>query len=280
MSALRSSVTPTGPDLGSSQFHIIKPVKPLILAGKGTSSYQVGETWHLLDQRLRLAAPIMELHRLDSVKLNNYTHLLLPDGTYDSIDALQKKSITSWVKSGGILISVNRAANWAESLCFKADKTECEDTATPPEEPPSVTARAYGDFANDRAQQVIGGAIVASILDLSHPLTFGYQRPELPLLRRGTTLLKDSENAYATPLHFANSPLMAGFIGKENLDAMGGQAALIAEKQGQGLLVRFAINPLFRGFWRGTERLYINALYFGSIIGPTELPNQTAQDDS
>jgi hypothetical protein len=36
--------------------------------------------------------------------------------------------------------------------------------------------------------------------------------------------------------------------------------------------VRFANNPLFRGFWRGTERLFINALYFGQVVEETKLP--------
>jgi hypothetical protein len=51
-----------------------------------------------------------------------------------------------------------------------------------------------------------------------------------------------------------------------------GQPAVIAERQGEGLVVRFANTPLFRGFWRGTERMFINALYFGQVIRKTELP--------
>ena len=53
---------------------------------------------------------------------------------------------------------------------------------------------------------------------------------------------------------------------------MRGAPALIAEKQGDGLVVRFANTPLFRGFWRGTERLYFNALYFGQVVKATRLP--------
>ena len=47
---------------------------------------------------------------------------------------------------------------------------------------------------------------------------------------------------------------------------------LIAEREGDGLIVRFANNPLFRAFWRGTERLFINALYFGQVVKDTDLP--------
>jgi hypothetical protein len=50
------------------------------------------------------------------------------------------------------------------------------------------------------------------------------------------------------------------------------QPAVIAERHGKGLVVRFANNPLFRGFWRGTERLWVNSLFFGPLVRATELP--------
>jgi hypothetical protein len=65
---------------------------------------------------------------------------------------------------------------------------------------------------------------------------------------------------------------MAGFIGDERLAAISNQPAVIAEKQGQGLVIRFANTPLFRGFWRGSEKLFINALFFGQVVDTTELP--------
>jgi len=65
---------------------------------------------------------------------------------------------------------------------------------------------------------------------------------------------------------------MAGFIGAERLEAMRRQPAVIAEREGRGLVVRFANNPVFRGFWRGTERLFVNALYFGQVVEDTPLP--------
>jgi len=114
---------------------------------------------------------------------------------------------------------------------------------------------------------------VATSIDLTHPIAFGYQRPELPLFRRGTTVLSASDNAYSTPVRYTNEPLMAGFIGPEQQDKIRNQAAVIAERQGRGLVVRFANNPLFRGFWRGTERLFINALYMGQVVEKTQLPD-------
>jgi hypothetical protein len=46
----------------------------------------------------------------------------------------------------------------------------------------------------------------------------------------------------------------------------------VATRHGPGLVLRMADDPLFRGYWRGTEMLFANALFFGSVIGETLLP--------
>ena len=270
--SLSSTMTSMGPDLGSNHFALIKPVRPLLVGGEGASAYGVGEQWFLLDKRLTIPTTLVEQQRLGKINLWDYTHLLFADGNYDSLGDEHKIIIARWINDGGVLIAIGEAANWAESICFEALPENC---AAPAEELPpgqAATPRAYADFAADQADQVIGGAIVSSMLDLSHPLAFGYTGVNLPLFRRGTAVLKPSDNPYSTPVRYTRDPLMAGFIGEDRLAAFAGQPAVIAEKQGQGLLVRFANTPLFRGFWRGTEKLFINALYFGQIVEPTRLP--------
>jgi hypothetical protein len=253
-------------------FPIIEPLAPLIIGGEGSSGYGAGETWFLLDQRLGIATPIVEMLRLDSIDLGQYSHLLLPDGDYSSIDEATLSDIAAWVNQGGVLIASAGAAAWSEGLCFEAQPESCTAAEEEAVAEDPITPRAYGDFAPDMAQRVIGGAIVNSTIDLTHPLAFGFQRSELPLFRKGTTILTPSRNAYATPVRYTESPLLAGFIGPDKLQAIISQPAVIAEKQGQGAVVRFANNALFRGFWRGTEKLFINALYFGQVIEATELP--------
>jgi hypothetical protein len=275
---LATTLTASGPDLGSRHFRLVEPIRPLLIGGEGTSPYGVGEQWHLLDRRLGVATPIVDPRRLPGVDLQAYSHLLLADGDPGPFDETLHTEIARWVRQGGILLAVGRAANWAEALCFENDPALCGPdgggTNGPPPDPVTgpPASRAYSQFERDKAEQVIGGAIVAGLLDLSHPLAFGYPRPELPLFRRGTVELLPSGNPYSTPVRYAQEPLLAGFIGRERLDALPGAPAVIAEKQGQGLVVRFANTPLFRGFWRGTERLFVNALYFGQVVESTDLP--------
>ena len=269
--SMATTDTPTGPDFGSSHFPTVEPVRPLILGGKGVSSNDAGAIWHLLDARLGVASPIVEQQNFDDVDLRDYTHLLLADGRFGSLGASDREDIARWIEDGGILVASGRAATWAESLCFEKEcASEEQEAAEQPAEP-----RAYSDFEDDRAELVIGGAIAATVIDLGHPLTYGYQRSELPLFRQGTTLLEPSKNPYVSPVRYTNEPLMAGFIGEQRLDEMRGQPAVIAERRGDGLVVRFANNPLFRGFWRGTEKLFVNALYFGQTVQNSTLPRVT-----
>lgn len=273
--SLDSTLTVAGPDLGSKHFKIVNPVNPLLLGGEGTSSYGVGAQWFVLDDRLRIPTTMINQQNLQDVNLWDYTHLLMADGEYDSLGDGNKSMVARWVKDGGVLVTINRASAWAEQLCYEAKPEDCPVEEPAPGQDKPAEARAYSDFADDKARQVIGGAIVSSMLDLSHPLAFGFTRSELPLFRRGTTLLKPSDNPYSTPVRYTKDPLLAGFVGDERLDAFRGQPAVIAEKKGAGAVVRFANTPVFRGFWRGTERLYINALYFGQVIDSTDLPEFT-----
>jgi hypothetical protein len=91
-------------------------------------------------------------------------------------------------------------------------------------------------------------------------------------MRVGTTVLKPTENAYSTPARYAKQPLLAGYVGAERMLEFAGGPALIAEKRGKGLVVSFANDPLFRGYWRGSERLFYNTLFFGQVVQATELP--------
>jgi hypothetical protein len=269
--SLETTLTPSGPDLGAGHFPLVEPVRPLLLVGGGVSSYDSGTAWHLLDQRLGMATPFVEQQHFDRVELRDFTHLVMADGRYEQLTEADRERIKRWVTAGGMIIASGRAATWAENLCFDDG---CEDEAVRP----AATApgpRTYADFADDHAKLVIGGAIVATMADLSHPLAWGLQRPELPLFRQGTTLLRPSDNPYVTPVRYSDEPLLAGFIGQQRQDEMRGQPAVIAERQGDGLVVRFANTPLFRGFWRGTEKLFVNALFFGQTVQSTTLPRVT-----
>ena len=270
--SFNSQLTLTGPGLGTSHYKPVPVIKPLLVVGQGTRAYDAGEAWFQLDQRLGVPPVMVDMSGLKTINLHDYTHLLMVEGKYSGIDKSLEQDIASWINDGGILVAIQGAATWAESLCFQTDgckEKENKDEKENGQEQPKTMA--YADFDDQQAQLTIGGAIVEAQVDNTHPVTFGYGNG-LPLFRRGSSLLKASENPFATPVRYTEKPLLSGYISDKRLAEMSGQPAVIAERHGKGLVVRFANNPIFRGFWRGTERLWVNSLYFGPLVGNTELP--------
>ncbi len=275
---LTTGLTPSGPDLGSPSLLPLKAVRPLLLVGRGVDPQAAGDAWHLLDTRVGLPPVMVETHQLRELALHRYTHLMMVDGDYDRLDEDLIQRLRQWVQRGGVLIASQRAAVWAtknqlhlapDNGAETAPEAAADESKDDEKEPPAP--QAYGDYRRRFADSVIGGTVVNTDVDLTHPLAYGLQRPHLPLLRRGTAFLKVSDNPYQTPYRYSEKPLLSGFLGPERESQMAGSAAVIASTVGAGKVVRMADNPNFRGFWLGGNRLYLNALFFAQLIQATPL---------
>ncbi len=104
------------------------------------------------------------------------------------------------------------------------------------------------------------------IPSLTHPLGYGYNDDDLTVFRNSTLFLKKAENPYATPLHYTDNPLASGYISDENLDKLKGTAAIVVSDFGSGRVISMTDNPNFRAFWFGTNKLFMNAIFFGQTI--------------
>jgi GNAT superfamily N-acetyltransferase len=118
----------------------------------------------------------------------------------------------------------------------------------------------------------ISGAIFAVDLDLTHPLAYGYDDPRLAVFRDDARVLAPSSNPYENVGLYTARPLLAGYASADNVQRIAGSAAVLAARVGEGTLVRFADDPAFRGTWYGTEKMLLNALFFGPLVKRTEQP--------
>ncbi|MBE9549392.1 MAG: peptidase M14, partial [Proteobacteria bacterium] len=267
MTVIDKGYAATGVDLGSGAHKLIELPRPLLWIGEGVSGYAAGEVWHLLDNSIGLAPVRVNARQLEKIELVNYSHLLMVDGKYPENEKLEEK-ITAWVKAGGVLVAARRAASWSSKLF--AEETVITENEKPPENE-TVKRRTYADFENDHAEQIVGGAIVETLLDLSHPLSFGYPRERLAMMRNGTTLLEAAKTPYSTVAWFSKKPLVSGYMGSVQQQEISAQPAVIADRQGDGLVVRFANNPNFRGYFKGSMRLYINSLFLSGMVEKTQI---------
>jgi len=267
--SVRGGLALTGPDLGAPSVPVLEPVRPALLVGPGLRATHAGYIWHWFDTFLEMPLVQLEHGSLWRVDLSDYSHIILPDGNYDWLPATLAERLAAYVRGGGILVAGRSASAWVEGLpldwSFVEEKSNMDDKGEAPER------RAYEDFQADFARQLIGGSALNVVLDVSHPLAFGYSEPEQVVFRRGRHRLRPVSNAYINAGVYADDVLASGYLSDETAERLAGTPALSATRHGEGLVIRMADDYLFRAYWAGTERLFANALFFGQLVRPTNM---------
>jgi len=114
--------------------------------------------------------------------------------------------------------------------------------------------------------QVTGGAIFEAKLDRSHPINFGFKNDKISLFRNTNIYLKPDKNSYNNPIQYTNSPLQSGYISEENAELIKNSVPFKVNRMGQGKVILFTDNTNFRAFWYGTNKLLMNAIFFGEMM--------------
>jgi len=114
--------------------------------------------------------------------------------------------------------------------------------------------------------QIIGGAIFETKLDRSHPINFGYKNDKLPMFRRTKLFIKQDSSSFNNPIKYTSNPLMSGYISKPNLEALKNTVPFQIKRMGSGRVIVFTDNTNFRGFWYGTNKLLMNAVFFNKVM--------------
>jgi len=253
-----------GIDLGSNNFKVLEPVKAAILIGDGINSYEAGEVWHLLDTRLDMKLVKIRINQFSRVNLNKYNSLTLVSGSYNLLDSVSKEKIKNWVKKGNTLITIANASKWVikekivnESLTVLKDSSSLKEFKRLP----------YVEASEHIGKEKIGGTIFKTNIDLTHPIAFGYRDGQIPVYKNNNVFLKPSKNHYSNVSLYDKNPHIDGFVSKDNLNNfIKNSASIIVSKVGRGRVILFADNPNFRGSWYGTNKLFLNALFFGNQI--------------
>jgi len=248
-----------GIDLGSNDFDPVKKQKVGILVGDGIRSYDAGEIWHLFDTRYDMQITKIDTRYFNSVDLSPYTDLIIPSGWGSNL--LDKKGagkIKTWVKNGGTVIGYRNVANWFKTHSFlklemKKDTLKAVD----------IRFDQKNDF---RGAQVTGGAIFEAKQDRSHPINYGYKNNRISLFRNTNIYLKPEKNSYDNPIQYTDSPLQSGYISEENTELIRNSVPFKVKRMGKGRVILFTDNTNFRAFWYGTNKLLMNAIFFGGIM--------------
>ena len=78
--------------------------------------------------------------------------------------------------------------------------------------------------------------------------------------------LEQVRNKISCPFVYNDQPLLSGYSSDENIDRIKNSPASVVSSFGVGKVICLVDNPNFRAFWYGTNRLFINAVFFGDKI--------------
>ena len=244
-----------GINLGSSYFRPLEAQKVAMIVGDGITPYDAGEIWHLFDQRYEMKITKLDTRNFGRTDLSKYTDIILPNSWGSALEKRDIEKLKDWVKTGGTLIGYKNAANFFKSNEFmKLELLENKVKAT------NISFEQKDDF---RGAQGIGGAIFEATQDRSHPINFGYLDNKIPLFRDTTIFIKADSTSYNNPIQYTSNPLLSGYISKPNLKLIANTVPFKHVNMGRGNLILFTDNTNFRGFWYGTNKLLMNAIFFG-----------------
>ncbi len=250
-----------GVDLGSGNIRTVAAPKVAMLIGDGVAANEAGFTWFLTDSKLGMPITKVNTNQFTQLKLQDYTTLIMVSGNYTPLGDAGIQKIKTWMQQGGTLILIRNAVSWAVQAKLIDETMKKEDEKKDTQRIDFVTAR---DFQGSRT---IGGSIYMTDLDITHPLGFGYTSRSLPVWRNHTNFLEPSKNPFSTVAKMTANPRLSGYVHASNLEKIKNSPSLMVSAVGQGRAILFIDDPNFRGYWYGTNKLFLNALFFGSQIG-------------
>ena len=262
--ALASGQSRSGIDLGSDSVKSLRKPAVALVMGEGVSATEIGSAWLLLDQQVQLPASKLDPAQLGKVNLDRYTTIVLSGGTYTGVDATAVAALKRWINAGGSLVTYGSAAKWAIEQKLSDEVLGAE------EKEPDGARRAFGDQRDIAAIERVSGNILSADVDTSHPLGFGLPRTQLAINKENGISFKPSRNAFSTVVRIDETPRVNGYLSETNRSRVAGAAWLLVSPQGQGNVVLFADDPAHRKYWHGTERLLLNAVFFGNLLNPAK----------
>lgn len=267
--ALDSAYPDVG-DTGIGSYSVTSLKRPqvaIVVDGPGGQD-AYGWAWFLFERRLGVRFGAVPAERLAGV-LEKYNVVIVPDGNggalaraIGDVDALK-----GWIERGGTLVCLDDSAEFptlksvglsTAKVVGVKDKKDGEKD----DDAPADSARAE----SERRPQWIPGTTFWATPDPRHWLAYGFGEARVPVMVQGSTLLTRSRDG-ANALVFDRVPLtVTGWTWPETERRMAHGAYAVDEPHGDGHVVMLAGPVLFRGYWRNTERLLLNAVLYGPSL--------------
>jgi hypothetical protein len=262
----------SGIDLGSNYVRTLKKPEALMIIGTGVAASEAGEIWHLLDQRLSMPITKADILTFSRIDLTRYNTMIMVSGNYSLLDKSSVDKIKTWIQNGNTLITIKGGAEWAIKNGITKHKLITDSVF-------SSTRQFYDRAVEIEGAKALGGSIFKIDLDTTHPVGYGFTNKYVSVYKNGLTFFQKSTNPYNTVAQYLNDPVVGGYVHATTLKKMRNNPSILVGQEGMGRVVLFADEPNFRGAWYGTNKLFLNALFYGSLINvPSVVANELSEE--
>jgi hypothetical protein len=245
-----SGLTAQGIDLGSSSIVPVVPPRIALLGGPGISETSFGATRHILDAVLKAPVSVFSPDDFRRAELARYTAVVVPEG---GVKPELREHLKKFAEDGGVVVAFGSAAFQLLPEGAKKESTAAEPKASPEKAPRWIEER---EESERRRQQP--GSVFRLELDPAHPLNFG-ARSEIAAFKEGTRAFDTAIPGLHVAL-FKEAREISGYVAPEDAQKLMGRSYATVVPIGDGAIVGFADDPNFRGAWRATTRLFMNAV--------------------
>jgi hypothetical protein len=267
---LSSAWTDKGIALGSRNIINLKNPKVAVITEEPTRQTSYGAIWYLLEERYEYDFTAIRLDYFNRVDLRKYDVLVFPPGSASGYERTLGESgiekIKSWIENGGVFVGIaggaefatRKKVGWTSSrpVGSKPSETDDGEKATKKESERGTEKESKPDFTP--------GAILKVKVDTRHFLGLGYDE-EIPVLVRSANIFTPSMEGANVGVFANENVRVSGFVWEKTEKIFPGKAYLIQEPMGNGHVILFAEEPIFRLYWRGLERLFLSSL----LIAPS-----------
>ena len=246
------------PTLGSGDYTFnLAPSRIALLAEDGIQGYSFGWAWYTLDRQYGIPVTVLRTSSLAGRDLAEYDVIVVPSAASAALrQALGERGVErldAWVRDGGTLVAIDDAVDFARDR-FDLAVRSWYDT----------------DDGEDAQRFDVPGAVFEARLDTLRWMAAGYGREALPVLVNSSRLLlapagPPSSRQRVIARYAAERPLRSGHAWPETLERIPGAVYAYEERVGGGRVILFAEDPNFRGYHRGVNRLFLNAV----VLGPS-----------
>lgn len=256
---LNGGMVNKGFDFGSEKNHLLKKKNVVLLTGKGVDANAAGEVWHFFEQQLNYPITLINADEISDVSLKNIDVLILPNGRYKFLsDKDVSADLKTWVRQGGKIVAIDNAvaqmANGDWGIKIKKTEEEKKDDKNI-----YADVKKYENRKRDGVAETIPGAIYKVEMDDTHPLAFGYNKNYFTLKQNDNVyeFMKDGWNVGIVK----KENQVAGFVGSKLKNKIKDGTVLAVQPMGNGSIIYFADDPIFRSFWENGKLLFSNAVF-------------------